>query len=141
VFDLHKLQDIEILHDGDGILGDLRRGARLVGPRNALVGRQIDLVKKQLSRIEQNLRAGKPDEAILNARRVLMSSLMLHLLAAKGCMSSKISHLYPELKIRFPPDQTDTFEFVQMLRELDGKKAAKRIDEIRDFSRRLFDRR
>lgn len=141
VFDLYKLRDVEVLYDRDGVLDALRRDAEGVRPRRVLVGEQIELIRKQLTGMELHMRSGSPDDAILHARKVVMSSLMLYLLTVRGCMSSRISYLYPELKLRFPPTQMETFDNVQVLAELDETEAANRIEEIRDFTRKAFDRR
>ncbi len=97
VFELHKLSEVEILFEKNGVLTEICRRLPEVRPRQLFIGRQIELLRREIDLMKRFLSECGHAEAVLSARRVFVSSLRL-LLVTNGTLSSKLSHLYPELK-------------------------------------------
>jgi hypothetical protein len=140
VSDLHKLSDIEILYEKDGVLSAIRRRVAEVKPTRLFVGRQMGALGAECALTERLLDIGRIEDSIVSSRSVMISSLMLLMLAARGRTFSKLSHLYPEFRSHSPSDQVETFEVVHGVRAHSREEAEKRVSAAKNLVKHLMER-
>jgi hypothetical protein len=140
VFDLHKLNNVEILFEKGEVLSRMRKRLADVRPRRLFVGRQLEELREQFLLLERLLDGKKHEEVVLSARKIMLDSLMLSVLMADGHMSSKLSHLYSRLEFRYPPSVADMFRFTHLLAESDPRSAAELVRQTKDLVKLLFER-
>jgi hypothetical protein len=138
VFDMHKLIDIEILYEKDRVISEMRRGLAELRPRPLFVGKQIEGLREGIGLIERLLNGGRYSEAVLHARKVLMNSVMLLVLMKRGTVSSKLSHLYTELKAGFPSSWIRSFELAGALAAMGEEKAVELVSQAACLVGELF---
>ena len=113
VFDLHKLNEIEILYEKDMVLSSLRKRLTGVKPTRLFAGKQIESFRAGTILIERLLNNGKYGDCILGSRKMLMNSMMLLMLTVKNRTFSKLTQLYPELESYLPRSRVEMFKLIQ----------------------------
>jgi hypothetical protein len=140
LFDLHKLKEIVILYERDGILSGLRDKLSELRPGRLFVGKQIEALKSELILTYRLLDEYKYVESVLTSRQVLWQTLQLLMPIGKGVTFSKLSELYPMLKSHLPSFLIEGFELVQTVRGVSEATAGERVEKTRDLVRSLFER-
>ncbi len=140
IFDLHKLSDIEILHEKDEVLGIIKNKMEQAKPTRLFIGKQIESLRLDYMSFKQSAGGGKRVEGTLLARTILMNTLMILVLIVSNLTFSKLSHLYPKIESLLPLSKRNLVDHVLALKNLNKEDAAKVIEKTNILVESLFER-
>ena len=168
IFDGHKLDDVEILFEREGVLSGLLDRIGEVRPARMFVGMQIEALKREFAVVERFLdaagrvgAAGGPagdggggrdgfaaggretslwGEVILRARTLTTSALKLLIIAGRGRLFSKPSHLHPALRSLATDAAVADYELVHDIDGLREGEGVRIVGMCGDLIRELYER-
>ncbi len=138
IFDLHKLDDIEILYERDSVVSSLRRRMSDIKPSRLFVGRRIESLKTDCQSLMQTMRSGRDDDGALLARKILMDATRLLIVIAGNRTFSKTSHLYPIAQSLLSPAMMNLAERLLAVEDVGREEAARVIERTAALSELLF---
>jgi len=140
VYDGHKLSDVEILFERDGVLSGILGRLGELRPARMFVGAQIGNLKIEYAAVERLRASALWRECVLRARTLATAALKLMVVAGKGALFSKPSHLYPALRSRAGGDPAAGYEYVHDIAALRGEDAARIVGMCSNMVRELYER-
>lgn len=141
VHDIHKLKDMVILHEKGDRLNGLRDKINVLRPGQIFIGRQLASLRNEFGEINDSIRRGRHREAVLEARRFLLTAMKILLLAGRHESFAKVSHLYrtlPNLSGNIPASASEN---LHGMKNLDTKGSEKLLDETDKLLKNLFKRK
>lgn len=140
VFDGHKLSDVEILYERDGVLSGILERLDSLRPARMFVGAQIEALKAEHAAVLRLVSGNRGDECVLRARALATSALKLFIVAGRGRLFSKPSHPYPVLASLVEGAPVTDYEYVHDIAGLREKDAGRIVGMCSDFVRELYER-
>ncbi len=133
VFDLHKLREVVILYEREGILSQLKEGLQGIRPAKLFIGREIEGLRLEIDLMGRLLDEGKYRKSLLNSRQILWHALQLLLLTKKSRTFSKLSDLYPQLRSQLSSPLAEEFAALQGVQGIDRNGAERKVKMARSL--------
>jgi len=140
VFDSHKLFDIRVLHDPNGILSALRDRVRKAAATHVFVGRQIVSLRSGYQEMRECERRGAYREAVLAARKLLMNALRLAVLVGRGMTFSKAIDLYPSIMASLPSSEHACLTDLLAIGSSNRQRAVECVEDTDTLVKAVFER-
>ncbi len=140
VFDCHKLSDAKILYERDGVLSGILERLDVLRPARMFVGAQIEALKEEHAAVLRLVSGDGAGGSVLRARALATSALKLLIVAGRGRLFSKPSHLHPALASLAEGAPVTDYESVHDIAGLRGEDAGRIARMCSDLVRELYER-
>jgi hypothetical protein len=141
VYDMHKLDDMVILHEKGDHLNRLREKIKILRPGQIFIGRQLASLRHEFGKMDDSIRREQYRETVLEARRFLPTAMKILLLAGRQESFAKVSHLYRallNLSGNIPALVSGNWHG---LNNIDGKNSEKLLAQTDKLIKNLFQRK